>query len=547
MIQRICAMKMDSMRVQTSRRFITLFVFVLTYTFAVTEQTKYDVGNSPLTQNIKRGDIVLLQNDRVRRDTAMTSTTTSNSSNLSSLTPNDSTTISTSLPTPTAAPENGTHDSNKTALIVNANHTSLLGFNGTGILHVTIPSNTPTVSEPITPGDDTADVFKDTLETIKAKNNLTDIQLDHHVFYNSTFLGNTEFFNEYWSNITKQKADVHEVLSNSHRRATTINLSFDFMFYGNPVKNITVATGGFIFIGDHVHNWLAATQYIAPLMANFDTTLGNDSVVKQYDDGEKFVVFWENVTLQENSSDPFTFAVVLYKSGDIAFVYKDVPFPIQNISDKEHPVKVGISDAYLTGQTYLHVKHKTIYEYHRISFKNYEISNHTILMLIALPTCLVYDTCEDCANHETHFNCSWCPNINKCSSGIDKIKHDWAMHHCEAVAIKDEKTCPARVSHTSDTKNTIYTTDNRSDEQQEARKLHTEGTPDVPVPKQHSTIGGVVVSLVIVISLCSFAGWVLYAFKNPHTRSGQILIRYRPSQWSWRRGEARYTAATIHM
>lgn len=58
------------------------------------------------------------------------------------------------------------------------------------------------------------------------------------------------------------------------------------MFYGNPVRNITVATGGFIFIGDHVHYWLAATQYIAPLMANFDTTLGNNSVVKQYDDGK---------------------------------------------------------------------------------------------------------------------------------------------------------------------------------------------------------------------------------------------------------------------
>lgn len=24
-------------------------------------------------------------------------------------------------------------------------------------------------------------------------------------------------------------------------------------------------------------------------------------------------------------------------------------------------------------------------------------------------------------------------------------------------------------------------------------------------------------------------------------------FQYRPSQWSWRRGEARYTAATIHM
>jgi len=41
--------------------------------------------------------------------------------------------------------------------------------------------------------------------------------------------------------------------------------------------------------------------------------------------------------------------------------------------------------------------------------------------------------------------------------------------------------------------------------------------------------------------------WVFYAYRNPHTKSGQLLIQYRPSTWSWRRGEARYTAATIHM
>lgn len=27
----------------------------------------------------------------------------------------------------------------------------------------------------------------------------------------------------------------------------------------------------------------------------------------------------------------------------------------------------------------------------------------------------------------------------------------------------------------------------------------------------------------------------------------ELTFQYRPSQWSWRRGEARYTAATIHM
>lgn len=46
-----------------------------------------------------------------------------------------------------------------------------------------------------------------------------------------------------------------------------------------------MATGGFIYTGDYVHSWLAATQFIAPLMANFDTSLSNDSFVKYYDNG----------------------------------------------------------------------------------------------------------------------------------------------------------------------------------------------------------------------------------------------------------------------
>lgn len=65
-----------------------------------------------------------------------------------------------------------------------------------------------------------------------------------------------------------------------------MRLKFQFPFYGHLIENITVATGGFIYTGDYVHSWLAATQFIAPLMANFDTSLSNDSYVKYYDNGE---------------------------------------------------------------------------------------------------------------------------------------------------------------------------------------------------------------------------------------------------------------------
>lgn len=66
----------------------------------------------------------------------------------------------------------------------------------------------------------------------------------------------------------------------------TVKLSFDFPFYGHLIRNITIATGGFLYTGEYVHSWLAATQYIAPLMANFDTSLSNSSFVKYLDNGK---------------------------------------------------------------------------------------------------------------------------------------------------------------------------------------------------------------------------------------------------------------------
>lgn len=64
--------------------------------------------------------------------------------------------------------------------------------------------------------------------------------------------------------------------------------------------------------------------------------------------GNRFTAIWENVTLQHNINKTYTFAVSLAKNGDIVFLYKDIPVPIKNINDVDHPVKVGISDAYLT-------------------------------------------------------------------------------------------------------------------------------------------------------------------------------------------------------
>ena len=48
---------------------------------------------------------------------------------------------------------------------------------------------------------------------------------------------------------------------------------------------LTIA--GFLYMSDFLHQWLTATQYIAPLMANFDTQIGNNSLIHYMDNGEK--------------------------------------------------------------------------------------------------------------------------------------------------------------------------------------------------------------------------------------------------------------------
>lgn len=66
-------------------------------------------------------------------------------------------------------------------------------------------------------------------------------------------------------------------------------MTFEFPFYGHLLRNITIATGGFLFTGDFVHTWLAATQYIAPLMANFDTSMSKNASVKYTDNGTVYL------------------------------------------------------------------------------------------------------------------------------------------------------------------------------------------------------------------------------------------------------------------
>ncbi|XP_053674034.1 plexin domain-containing protein 2 [Anopheles nili] len=422
--------------------------------------------------------------------------------------------------------------------------------------------------------------------------NVTKAHEDNHLYYKSTWSTEKSVSDDFWKKITSNLT-VNGLLSNSHRRATTMLLSFDFPFYGFPIRNITIASGGFLYTGDYVHSWLASTQYIAPLMANFDTALSNSSLVKYRDDGETFIVVWENVILQDRQNNgTFTFSVTLNKSGDIVFAYKNIPINIMEIFEnslmKNHPVKIGLSDAYIIDKTIMRTKQKTIYEYHRVNFGQTEVKNDTIITLTALPTCFSFKDCESCITHEgADFECLWCPTINRCSTGTDRKRQDWIHKGCETTIISETSSCPAigqkgnnygdsvetttkmTVDNVNNTNNTVNQTNSKPVQNIVPNKFEFNGTStqsgikkDEIISKAksyhtadiHESSHGLLVSLLIVIMILFSSGcWVLYAYRNPHTKSGQLLIRiakfqkYRPNRWLWRRGEARYTAATIHM
>lgn len=64
--------------------------------------------------------------------------------------------------------------------------------------------------------------------------------------------------------------------------------------------------------------------------------------------GTAFTVVWEKVVLQDRpSAGAFTFQVTLHQNGDIVFVYSMIPLMVEKIEDTAHPVKVGLSDAYI--------------------------------------------------------------------------------------------------------------------------------------------------------------------------------------------------------
>ncbi|KAM4597989.1 plexin domain-containing protein 1-like isoform 2-T2 [Polymixia lowei] len=341
---------------------------------------------------------------------------------------------------------------------------------------------------------------------------------------------------------------MHGLLSNTHRQAARVVLSFDFPFYGHYLRQVTVATGGFIFMADVTHRMLMATQYVAPLMANFDPSYSRDSTVQYLDNGEVFVVQWEQVRLHGRESEgAFTFQAALYRTGTITFCYRDIPLSVDVISSAQHPVKAGLSDAFMVMQPSPQSpdsQRRTIYEYHRVEIDTTKITSHSAFEFTALPTCLQHHGCELCLSSNQTSGCSWCHVLQRCSDGMDRHRQEWLDYACSeesadvrcedySIGEPDSSTGP---SVTPDVKaTTLLTGKGCGPDDDSKRHILLNGyNLKTDFPKQSDgkvnvgVTAGVVAAVLLLLALILLAVYINY---HPAVASPLCLTQRRTNYW----------------
>ncbi|XP_076856268.1 plexin domain-containing protein 1 isoform X2 [Brachyhypopomus gauderio] len=348
---------------------------------------------------------------------------------------------------------------------------------------------------------------------------------------------------EFWvdlSSLQQSQVKVHGILSNAHRQAARVAISFDFPFYGHHVRQITIATGGFIFTGEITHRMLTATQYIAPLMANFDPSFSKNSTVRYLDNGEVFVVQWDKVRLQGRETEgAFTFQAALHRNGTIVFGYRDVPLPVEKINSTEHPVKVGLSDAFMAllspPQSPADARKRTIYEYHRVEIDTNKIMNRSAFAFIPLPTCLQHTTCDQCLHANLTSGCGWCNVLQRCSDGIDRHRQEWLDYSCSEEA--KEGTCEAYAQGGADSSISPYSSPAPAATPSPAARpgspvtedLYTGAPGDEEAPEHTAIIAGVVAALVLLVFLTLLA--VYYINTHPTVAPPFYLMQRRTNNY----------------
>lgn len=351
-----------------------------------------------------------------------------------------------------------------------------------------------------------------------------DVIHDNHRYYNSVYKWLKDGLKDHW--IELDSPVTHQTLSKGHRVAAVIPLKFNFSFYGHELTKVTVATGGFIYMSPFLHQWLTATQYIAPLMANFDPSISVNSTIMYQSEADHMIIEWKDMFLQDQKTDGgFHFQVTLFANNTIKFAYLKVPESVNKISSKRHPVKIGLSDAYYN-DTYMaefDIKRRTIYEYHKVVLNVTRIVSNSIVYIHPLPTCNTLKSCETCSKHTgVDFECKWCNRIGRCSDGFDWYRQHWDKQGCKNKHTVDSSAC----SSLPKPKHPILDPHDSS----MYSRLKCKGGDCGGSKTSATTVAVILVIAFIIILVGGIGAWVYYAYTHPTSKSGMWLMEHRPSQ-----------------
>ncbi|XP_051944000.1 plexin domain-containing protein 2-like [Hippocampus zosterae] len=407
--------------------------------------------------------------------------------------------------------------------------------------------------------------------------NSTEIVSMDHAYYTSKITGPGDAgAADAWVNAQPAKGERWKTsgfLSGTRCRAERVNLSFDFPFYGHMLKEVTVAPAGkyarpkrllprvprsvrfprtgFIYTGELVHRLLTATQYIAPLMAHFDPALAADASVFYFDNGSALVVQWRRLHLQDRlQSGTFTFQAALHADGRIVFAYREIPVDIRDIGSENHPVKVGLSDAFVV----LHkieqipnLRRRTIYEYHKVEIVKSKICNATTIEMLPLPTCLQFSGCAACVTSQIGFNCSWCSRLQRCSSGFDRKRQDWVDHGCQDQRrdLRCLSVLDARSRQPTPGSGGKGACGPSSSASQPAAGGEDRDTGQ---RKRAGLLAGAVAVAAVTVVTVTGVLLSVYAYNRPTSTAGLFFMERRPARWptmKFRRGSGRPSYAEV--
>lgn len=380
---------------------------------------------------------------------------------------------------------------------------------------------------------------RNTVDIGSLPENITKVLDDKQKYYKwQSYAPTDKRTEELWVDLSASQVRIHGILSNAHRQAARVALSFDFPFYGHDLRQIIIATGGFIFMGEMTHRMLTATQYVAPLMANFDPSFSSNSTVRYSDNGNLFVVQWDKVRLKDREGEGvFTFQTVLHKNGTIVFNYREIPVPVEKMNSTEHPVKVGLSDAFMAfvpSSQASGPKQRTIYEYHRVEVDSTKIVNRSAFEFIPLPTCSQHTTCELCMTSNLTAGCGWCNTVQRCSDGIDRHRQEWLDFNCpEESKGRCEDYNPVLPDETTDSHLQLSPAPTASAAELED---HPSTSDEHSGPPSHSgitentaIIAGVVAALVLLVALTLLA--VYYINTHPTAAPPFYLMQRRTNNY----------------